>query len=246
MKHLARILALVLGMGSPAWAEMPDPSSFNWLLARYVAEGETNGVRLHQVDYLAWSADPEYPKALATLGAFDPGRLETDEERLAFWINAYNLLAIKVVIDHQVEGSIKDAGSLFHPVWKMDAGSVGGKVVTLDFIEHQILRPLREPRIHMAVVCASVGCPDLRKEAYDPERLDGQLDDQARRYLANPERGVRGTGNVTISAIFDWFEDDFGGKDGVLRFIETYLPKGTAPPVAVDGYLKYDWSLNGR
>ncbi len=241
---LLAVAVLICGAARPAAAEMPDLSALDWLLKHHVSSGERHGVALHQIDYRAWSADPAYPRALAALNRFDPARLESDAERLAFWINAYNLLAIKVVIDHQVQGSIKDAGSLFRSVWKMDAGRVGGKPVSLDTIEHHILRPMGDPRIHMAIVCASVSCPDLRMEAYAPERLDAQLYEQARLFLTNHTKGMRGTGRVTVSKIFDWFAADFGGEDGVLRFISNHLPEGAARPIRIDGYFDYDWALN--
>ncbi|MDH5526792.1 MAG: DUF547 domain-containing protein [Nitrospirota bacterium] len=208
-----------------------------------MAPGETRGVALHRVDYLAWAADPEYPRALAAFAAFDPARLEGRAERLAFWINAYNLLAIHVVIDRQVTGSIREAGSLLRSVWKRDAGTVGGRPVTLHRIEHEILRPMGDPRIHMAIVCASVSCPDLRREAYRAEWLDAQLDDQARRFLANPGKGAVGADAVTVSRIFDWFAGDFGGTGGVLAFVGRY--REGAHPTRLDGYFEYDWGLNG-
>jgi len=235
-------VALALAWASPAAAEMPDLTALDGLLQRHVHPGASGGIVLNQVDYAAWARDPDHPRALAAFAGFDPARLATREERLAFWINAYNLLAIRTVIDTGVTGSIKDAGRLFSPVWKRTAGVVGGKEVTLDGIEHRTLRPMGDPRIHLAIVCASLSCPDLRPEAYVPGRIDAQLDDQARRFLANPAKGMEGSGRVRVSRIFDWFEADFGGAGGVVRFLTRYAPE--RHPEAVRGYLPYDWSLN--
>jgi hypothetical protein len=221
---------------------MPDLAPLDGLLHRHVHPGATRGIPLNRVDYAAWAADPDYPKALDAFARFDPAGLSSRSERLAFWIDAYNLLAIRTVIDTGVTGSIKDAGSFFSPVWKRPAGAVGGETYSLDRIEHQILRPLGEPRIHLAIVCASLSCPDLRPEAYTPDRLGAQLDDQARRFLANPAKGMAGTGDVRVSKIFDWFEADFGGPDGVLRFLRHHAPERDVRKVK--GYLPYDWSLN--
>jgi hypothetical protein len=240
----ALLAALLLSLCAvlPAAAEMPDLTPLDGLLHRHVHPGVSRGIPLNRVDYAAWAADPDYPKALDAFARFDPARLETRAERLAFWIDAYNLLAIRTVIDTGVTGSIKDAGNLFSPVWKRTAGVVGGREVSLDRIEHKVLRPLGEPRIHLAIVCASLSCPDLRLEVYTPDRLDAQLDDQAQRFLANPAKGLAGSGDVRVSRIFDWFEADFGGPEGVLRFLKRHAPGRDVARVA--GYLPYDWSLN--
>ncbi|MFQ5509297.1 MAG: DUF547 domain-containing protein [Leptospirillia bacterium] len=231
---------------APARADYPDFSAYNALLERHVSPATIQGIRLNQVNYTAWRRDANYHIAIAELAAFDPGRLVTKEEKLAFWINAYNLLAIKVVIDHEVTGSIKDAGWIFNSVWLRNAGKVGGKTRTLDKIEHSILRPMGDPRIHMAIVCASLSCPDLRPEAYLPDHLDDQLEDQARSFLANDTKGLKGHGRkVTISKIFDWFGDDFGGETGVIRFLQEHVVRVGEKPELIDGYFDYNWSLNG-
>lgn len=237
-------LAALLLLPAAAGAGMPDLAPLDGLLQRHVRPGVTGGIPLNRVDYAAWARDPDYPRAVAALAGFDPARLVTREERLAFWIDAYNLLAVKTVLDTGVKDSIKDAGSLFRPVWKRTAGVVGGRPFSLDAIENGILRPLGEPRIHFAIVCASLSCPDLRAEAYRPERLDDQLDDQVRRFLANPAKGLQGNGEVRVSKIFNWFEADFGGEAGVVRFLRAHTPDRVPPVARIGGYLPYDWSLN--
>jgi len=239
----ALALAALLALPGLAGAELPDLAPLDGLLHRHVHPGTTRGIPLNRVDYAAWAADPDYPRAVAALAGFDPARLATRAERLAFWIDAYNLLAIKTVLDTGVKDSIKDAGSLFRPVWKRTAGVVGGRPMSLDAVENDVLRPLGEPRIHFAIVCASLSCPDLRAEAYRPARLEAQLDDQASRFLANPAKGMRGNGEVRVSKIFDWFEADFGGEAGVVRFLRAHGPPG-AGVTGIAGYLPYDWSLN--
>jgi hypothetical protein len=241
------LAAVLIALPAAAGAEPADFSALDALLHRHVRPGVREGIALNLVDYAAWARDPDHQRAVDALATFDPARLETRPERLAFWVNAYNLLAIRVVIENGVtgSGSIKDAGNLFFPVWKRDAGSVGGRAVSLDEVEHRILRPMGEPRVHFAIVCASLSCPDLRPEAYVPARLDAQLDDQVKGFLANPAKGMVGDEAVRVSRIFDWFEADFGGAAGVVRFLRAHTP-GRAPPVArVAGHLPYDWSLNG-
>jgi len=148
-----------------------------------------------------------------------------------------------MVADHWPVESIKDIGHLFSPVWDKPAGSLAGKTVTLAEIEHHILRPMGDARIHLAIVCASVSCPDLRREPYRTEKLSMQLDDQAMRFLNNPGKGLRiEDGIIRGSKIFDWFEEDFAKKGGVVAFIRHYRPDLKEMPIKSN--LAYDWSVN--
>ncbi len=225
-------------------AAEPDWQGYARILRAHVSRGVRDGVRLATVDYPAVARDADWPRLLTVLARFDPSRLSGRKERLAFFINAYNILAIKVVLDHWPVDSIRDAGGLLTPVWKMQAGTIGGRAYSLDAIEHGVLRPMGEPRMHFAIVCASISCPDLRGEPYTAAALDGQLDDQVKRFLASPAKGLcRSVGGVRVSRIFDWFEDDFEVAGGVPAFIRRYRPDiGRGMPVV--GYLTYNWRLN--
>ena len=239
---------LILGLlaaALPAAAVEPDWQDYGRLLEHHLRPVTIDGVSLMGVDYRALRRDPLFPRVTATLTHFDPAHLAGRRERLAFYINAYNILAMKVVVDNWPLDSIKDAGGLFGSVWKQDAGVIGGRTVSLDQIEHRILRPMGEPRIHMAIVCASVSCPDLRPEPYRAARLDQQLDQQARGFLANPGKGLRLKGSVArVSRIFDWFEEDFqNAYGGVMPFLRRYGPS-LPRVVSIEADLPYDWSLN--
>lgn len=224
-------------------AVSPDWSAYQQLLNTYVSQGEKDGVKLNVVDYPALKQSDVYKQAVAQLEQFDTRRLETKEERLAFYINAYNLYAIKMVVDHWPVESIKDVGSWFSPVWKKSVGRLAGREVTLDEIEHKILRPMGQPRIHMAIVCASVSCPDLRREPYNATDVYQQLDDQVRGFLSNPEKGLRVQGNtVYVSKIFDWFKEDFDALGGVKAFIQSY--KDIPPNADIEADIFYNWKLN--
>jgi hypothetical protein len=246
LRHVIWILALILGLAAPAMAAEPDWSDYDALLKQYVSPVQHAGVDLNWVSYSGLKQDPRFAGVVTQLAQFPPSELRTREERLAFYINAYNILALKSVVDHWPLKSIKDAGSLLSPVWKKPAGSLGGKAVSLDTVEHEILRPLGEPRMHMAIVCASVSCPDLRMEAYTAATLDAQLDDQARRFLANPAKGLVASGKaVRVSKIFDWFKADFEKAYGSTEtFVQRYaaLPEGAA----LKADLSYNWSINGE
>ncbi len=225
-------------------------SSLQWdeydhLLKTYVVSGATAGVTLNQVDYSGLGQDQEFAKLVEDLAAFPLQELDSRDETLAFYINAYNILTLKVVIDNWPLESIKDVGNIFRPVWKHAAGVIDGNSVSLHEIEHERLRKMNEPRIHFAIVCASVSCPDLRMEAYRAEKLGEQLDSQVRDFLNNPGKGLQLSGNrAKISQIFDWFEQDFKTGGGVEDFIRRYhaVPEG----VQLRKSLNYNWSLNGR
>jgi hypothetical protein len=205
------------------------------------------------VDYAGLGRSAAWRRLVAGLERFDPDALGSRAERLAFWINAYNLLAIDLVVKGYPLESIRDLGSLWRPVWKREAGRVGGRPVTLDEIEHEILRPLGEPRIHAAIVCASLSCPALRREPYGAEQLEAQLDAAARRWLADREKGLaldpeRGT--LALSKIFDWFAQDFAAQGGVLAFATRHAPPAERAWLERHAgrarlrYLDYDWRLN--
>ncbi|MDX1410845.1 MAG: DUF547 domain-containing protein [Nitrospirales bacterium] len=249
IKGFFTVGVILLGFVQPAFAF--DFSSWDGILKKYVDSKTINGVMLNAVDYKKLGKDPAYAKLVKDLETVSLSTLKSKDEKLAFWINVYNIMAAKMVLDNYPLSSIKDAGSLFTAVWKIPVGVVGGKERTLNEIEHEILRKMGEPRIHVAIVCASVSCPDLRKEAYTAEKLHSQLDDQMTNFLANPQKGLRvddKKGYVYLSSIFKWFEEDFEPKGGVRTFIAPYVPEPLQTSVTNDKltvyYLDYDWGLN--
>jgi len=176
----------------------------------------------------------------------------TRDEQKAFLLNAYNALTVRLILDHYPTKSIRDIGGIFQKPWSIEFFSLlGGAAKSLDVIEHELLRPVyRDYRVHSAVNCASVSCPELRGEAYVGSRLNEQLDDQMRRWLADTTRnqfdGV--AGKFKISKIFDWYQRDFdswGG--GVKKVLATFAPAGSRSTIQKGGdiqYLDYDWNLN--
>lgn len=252
MRHRGR--AAVLGvafLALPALAAAQDVTLLAKLLAAHTrSAADAAGTR---VDYGALGRDPEWAALLSQLAASTPPSATAPRaDRLAFWINAYNVLAMDVVVKHQPIASIRDAGSLLRPVWKRPAGRVGGREVTLDQVEHEILRPIGDPRVHMAIVCASTSCPSLAREPFEAARLDAQLDAASARFVSDPRKGARvESGAVRVSPIFRWFEADFAGAGGILGFVRRHASPelraaldalAPAPPIEV---FDYDWSLNG-
>lgn len=175
-----------------------------------------------------------------------------EKERLAFLINLYNAATLKLIVDHYPVKSIKDIGGLLKGPWKQEVVRLFGKVTTLDELEHGVIRKkYDDPRAHFALVCAARGCPPLRPEAYVGARLDEQLDDQGRAFLAQSQKNRIEGGERTIylSPIFKWFSGDFEKKSGsVLKFIEPYLSEKdrSVLSAAKIRYTDYDWSLNDK
>ena len=174
-------------------------------------------------------------------------------EQLAYWINLYNALTVQVVLAHYPVASIRDIdispGLFSDGPWVAKLVSVEGVALSLNDIEHRILRPIwRDPRIHYGVNCASIGCPDLRPEVFTGARVEQQLTEAARAYVNDP-RGVSiEDGNVTVSKIYDWFIEDFGGdEDGVIDHLLDFAKPALAVELRRIGKLydtSYDWSLN--
>jgi hypothetical protein len=228
---------------------------FDGLLADYVddqgmvdyAKLKTDGRLTTSVEALADSSWPQSPASLA------------------FWLNAYNLLTLALICDHYPLRSISDLHKLKpmklavatkRSAWDVFDYRVDGQNRTLNDIEHKIVRKrFAEPRIHAALVCAAMGCPPLRAEAFRDERLDEQLDDQMRRFIQDSRKNLfeLGRGTAHVSMIFSWYAGDFL-KHGlsVQEWLVRYLPAQDQAAVEALGrklklkYLPYDWSLNSQ
>ena len=232
-------------------SEAFDFSDWDALVKKYVTPKTLERVRLNAVNYASLKKDPVFSGLITRLESYSPASLESRESTLSFWINVYNILAAKMITDHYPIESIKDVGSFFKPVWKRAAGTVGGKERTLNDIEHEILRKMNEPRIHVAIVCASVSCPDLRREAYSAGKLNEQLDDQMEKFLRSREKGMKldeRKNRVYLSAIFKWFAEDFESRGGVLKYIGQYVTAEERKVLNNSkikiSYLYYNWKIN--
>ncbi len=204
------------------------------------------------VNYRALVADHTgLDRYIATLASADLDAMERDE-RLALLLNAYNAFTLALVIEHWHIGAIKDIPE--ERRWKAARWNLGGRTVSLDTIEHEMIRPVfGDPRVHFALVCAGRDCPPLRGEAYTGWWMDAQLDDQARRFHAG-ERWLRfdpATGVLQLSSIYKWYAADFGeGEAGVIHHAARYSPPLRAylraGKEARVQWLDYDWSLNAQ
>lgn len=170
------------------------------------------------------------------------------EEQMAFLINAYNAFTVEKILTRYPDiRSIWDFGKLFGNPFKDEFFSLLGRKMSLDGIEHGMLRKnYREQRVHFAVNCASVGCPMLREEAYAAARLDRQLEEQAVRFLSDRSRNRYRDGRLEVSKIFDWFKEDFEPRQQYFARYARVLgyPGGAHVPDLPLAFLDYDWSLN--
>mmetsp|Transcript_3162 Transcript_3162/g.8170 ORF Transcript_3162/g.8170 Transcript_3162/m.8170 type:complete len:283 (-) Transcript_3162:208-1056(-) len=228
------------------------------VLARCLKPGaEGQGVTYAAMDYEALARDEGFGRVVDGLAKLDADAVAAAgaNVRAALYVNAYNVLCcahvVRSVRGGTLPASIRDLSTKKSEIWDLAAGVVAGEEVSLNKVEHQVLRSgFDEPRIHACVNCASRSCPDLRGEAYRGKRLDSQMSDQTRRWLADETKGLStkaGAPRPTISRIFLWFEGDFK-PGGVAAFVAAWAPDDKAAAVAKDprfDYYPYDWSLNG-
>lgn len=228
-----------------------DHSAWARFLARHALAGEDGIVRIAYGGVAA--ADRAALEAyLDTLARVPVSRLARAEQR-AFWINLYNALTIRAVLDHYPVGSIRDIdispGLFSDGPWGKMLIEIEGESVSLNDIEHRILRPIwQDPRLHYAVNCAALGCPNLQGVAFTAANAESLLEAGARAFVNHP-RGVRfDDGRLIVSSIYAWFTEDFGGTDAAViahlrRYSEPALAARLAPLKRIDDHA-YDWRLN--
>ncbi len=227
-----------------------DFSVWDRLLATYVIDGE--GANLFDYGAVTAADRQALDGFLARMAALPISRFARPQQ-FAYWINLYNALTVRVVLDHYPVETIRDID--ISPGWFSDGPwgkaliEVEGEALTLNDIEHRILRPIwRDPRIHYAVNCASIGCPDLRPMAYQAEGLDAALDAAARSYVNDPRGVTVRDGRIIVSKIYDWFYEDFGrSPEGLKAHILRYAGPDLAVQLKAIGEIHdtdYDWRLN--
>jgi hypothetical protein len=239
------LIAAVLLAEAPRTAKAAvDHSLFAGLLAKYVE----NGV----VDYAGFQKEEAVlDRYLKVIEMTDLDRLSADE-MFAFYVNAYNAWTIKLILSRYPEiESIRELGFFNTGPWKKDVVRVKDKVLSLDEVEHEILRPTyRDPRIHFVVNCASISCPPLLAEPLTASRLQEQLDTATRRFVNNPDENYLKGDELHVSRIFKWYSEDFDNDIAgyILKWAEGDLKRELeARRGAIDVvYRDYDWSLNGR
>jgi hypothetical protein len=243
-----------------------DHSLWDNVLKRHVVPDCTFGdvTGCNAVDYAALANDDDYWAYMELLKNMkDPATTLAPAEQLAFWINAYNAACIHLIVQHEKTCRAQDPGSQLTsinkisdkdgPVWDKDAAVIAGQSVSLNYIEHDMLRKQwAEPSVHGCIVCASASCPNLRPEAFVVLKLKAQMEDQMQEWMTNESKGFRLTGGkrLELSRIFLWFANDFGADwNGVRNYLTGYVPEQHQPKMASkDGitvrYFEYDWQIN--
>jgi hypothetical protein len=227
---------------TPAGATF-DHSAWNTIVSTYVQDGVVN--------YTALKANPEHSALLdayvASLATADPASLSRND-RLAFWINAYNALVVDKVVELWPIESVLPIEGFFD---RMEY-RVAGQDMTLNRLEDDMIRGpyFGDPRFHFALVCAAVSCAPLRSEAYEGARLDEQLDDQTRRFVRATTRIDTGNRSIHISKMFEWFNRDFQGDTGGHRaFLSRYVSDADQSAIRATvnffHFDEYDWAVNG-
>ncbi len=259
--YLSLVAVLALLLANPVQAQFAhDHAAWDALVKRHVKWLPDN--KQSRVDYAAFQRDrPALKQVLDSYSAVSRKEFDgwTKPQRMAFLINAYNAFTVELILTKFPDlKSIKDLGSVFQSPWKKDFFTLLGAKHTLDWIEHEQLRPnYAEPRIHAAVNCASIGCPALRDEAFVAPRIETQLEDGMLRFVGDPTRNRVRDGKLEVSMIFKWFPEDFEqGHLGLRKVGDVFgrYAKVLSDDPAVQAklragslpieYLEYDWSLN--
>jgi hypothetical protein len=261
MKFKFLIIGLMWSVSLQLNAEY-DHAPWNQLLVDHIVV--LPGGNATQVNYDGMLSDRAslvtYLNGLSTVdrGEFDAW---TSNERLAFLLNAYNAWTVELVLtEYPKLESIRDLGFLFLTPWKKKFIPLFGAEVSLDNIEHDMIRGsglYNEPRIHFAANCAAIGCPGLQAEAYQGEKLEQQLEAGTRLFLSDSSRNYYSNGRMFVSSLFDWYEEDFEmgwrGTNSVTEFLMLYVDTLNLPPGVSQElregelsirHLKYDWDLN--
>lgn len=217
-----------------------SPEAFDALLGKYVRNGRVN--------YSGFGSDGAFTRFVSSLEGADPSTMSKDEA-LAFWINAYNALVIRNVLDHPGTKNPLDVKGFFDAI----TFNVAGRTLTLNDIENKVIRPTyQEPLIHFGLVCAAVSCPPLIPTAYTGANVRSTLRANAEKYLADTKqnRFDAATGTLYVSKIFEWYIADFGNsQDGIVEFVRTYGPADMVSKLGAAGnvkvkYNEYDWTIN--
>jgi hypothetical protein len=230
-----------------------DHNHWQMLLDKYLVSNHPSGVNLFDYKKVSSNDKQILKKYLSSLQAKDPRQYKQAVQK-AYWINLYNALTVKLILDHYPVKSITKLGQKFFSFgpWDDDAAIVAGMTLSLNDIEHKILRPIfKDPRIHYAVNCASYSCPNLSSQAYTASNTEQLLNNGAHDYI-NHHRAVKVEGNdLLLSSIYDWYLIDFGDRPALLlKHLEQYAEVELNQKLMAfdlntgDIDHHYDWQLN--
>lgn len=221
-----------------------DHSKFDAILKTYVNDGFVEYSKLKE-------NKEDLSKFRSYLGDLNSAKVENFDrnEKLAFWINAYNAYTIDLIINNLPIASIKNIGNFFNGPWDQNICKAGRETYTLNHIEHKILRvDFQEPRIHFAIVCASISCPKLLSTAFTKQNIEELLDIGAKNFINDSTKNMfDAKENILMaSKIFSWFGEDFDSMGGTIGVWNKYTKTQQIPKNSDIDFIDYDWSLNGK
>lgn len=251
---MKKIIFFIFILSNVLFSQAEHHKQFTQILNDYVVNG--------LVKYKEMKSDKRLDEYLNQMSRIEPEKILNKNDKLSFWINVYNAFTLKLIVDNYPVESINDlhTGGLIigqilgKTVWHKEWIKIGGKTLSLNNIEHDIIREeFNEPRIHFALVCAALSCPPLRFEAFEGFKLNEQLEDQAKKFFNDNTKNQFDIEAKTakLSKILDWYDEDFGKNDEeVLKYISQFLPNEVSKNIRNNlsqwdiEYLGYDWELN--
>ena len=220
-------------IGSIAFAQNVDHNPWNALLIKQVSNDG-------KVDYRGFKTDlKNLDNYLEAISNNNPEKFTSKNEKLAYWINIYNAFTIKLIVDNYPLKSIKD----IKQPWDKKFIPIGDELLSLNYIEHEILRKMNEPRIHFAINCASKSCPKLYNKAFTPENLDETLTILTKEFLLDSTKNSISKNEIEISKIFKWFKKDFEKNETLIDFLNRYSKINISPNAKIK-FKDYNWNLN--
>lgn len=234
MKHFLLIFLLILF----DFQSVSQTRIFHDLLQKHVSK---EGL----VNYQEFKKDlPKLQQYIQYLEKTIPEETWSENRQKAFYINAYNAYTILLILEHYPLKSITDIKLDEKTAWKIPFVKIGGKTITLDFLEHEILRKkFTDPRIHVGVNCASISCPKLSNVAFTKQNIDSELEKLMHEFINDSSKNKLSANTIEISAIFDWFKSDFIKKSSLIAYLNQYS-KAKINPTANIQFLQYDWNIN--
>lgn len=229
-----------------------DHTSWDMLLGKYLITNHPSGINRFRYGGVTQDDRRVLDDYIAALQQETVTSLNRGEQK-AYWINLYNAQTVKIILDHYPVKTIRDIdispGFFSNGPWDAKLLNIEGEEISLNDIEHRILRPIfKDNRVHYALNCASLGCPDLQPVAFTAENTENLLEEGAREYINSPRGAQFNDGKLTVSSIYKWFMEDFGGsEEGVIRHLRKYAGEELARKLGTyDNGIRYqyDWSLN--
>ena len=208
-------------------------TTWNQLLKKHVSDQG-------KVNYLGFKKDlTDLNAYLDWLSNSKPSEIWSKDQLMAFWINAYNALTIKLIVDRYPISSIKD---IYSP-WNIKVITIANKTLSLNNIEHDILRKMGDPRIHFGIVCASISCPKLQNEAFNTQNTNRLLNKASKEFLADSTKNELTTDAAELSKIFKWFAKDFKQEGSLIDFLNKFADIRIASNATIS-FKDYNWGLN--